>query len=294
MHANDGDIQLQSGRIDFDGVLTNSSNGNILGRGTLYTESGFFNQGDLALSNGQTDIFGDVSNESTGRVIISGNSDVTFWDDVTHTGTMFNVSTGSSATFFGNAGFGVTGGGDVFFEADITPGASPGLESFGGNVFMGPLATLEIEIAGLALGAEYDSLTIAGLADLGGTLDVQLLDGFSPSAGDTFEIITAANVLGTFDTINLPSLPGDLLWFVNYGATSVSLVSTYAADFDEDGDVDDNDLATWESNFGLTPVGHMQGDANADTWAVGNDFLSWQRQFGSDGIACRDCCSGGA
>ena len=170
---------------------------------------------------------------------------------------------------------------------DITgtdaPGFSPAAVTRGSVAYNG---TLEIEIGGTSPGSEFDQLNHilgAGLADLGGTLDVQLLDGFIPNAGDTFEIITAANVLGTFDTINLPSLPGDLLWFINYGATSVSLVSTYGADFDEDGDVDDNDLATWEANFGLTPVGHIQGDANADTWAVGNDFLAWQRQFGLGG-----------
>ena len=168
-------------------------------------------------------------------------------------------------------------------DGDVKPGSSPGTASFGGDLVFGPSTGLEIELAGLLAGSQFEQVTVANSISLAGALDVSLLDGFIPSAGDTFEIITANSIVGTFDTINLPSLPGDLLWFVNYGATSVSLVSTYGADFDEDGDVDDNDLATWESNFGLTPVGHMQGDANADTWAVGNDFLSWQRQFGSDG-----------
>jgi hypothetical protein len=57
-------------------------------------------------------------------------------------------------------------------------------------------------------------------------------------------------VFDVFDTVNLPALPGDLLWFVNYSATSVELVSTYGADFDEDGDVDDDDLTSWQGGFG--------------------------------------------
>ena len=88
-------------------------------------------------------------------------------------------------------------------------------------------------------------------------------------------------MLGVFDTVNLPVLPGDLLWFINYGATTVELVSTFGADFDEDGDVDNLDLAAWEGGFGSTPAVHMTGDANANALASGFDFLTWQRQFGS-------------
>ena len=90
------------------------------------------------------------------------------------------------------------------------------------------------------LAGEFDTLSIGGDAILAGNLNVALDPGFTPSAGDTFAILTATNVTSVFDTVNLPPLPGDLLWFVNYGATSVELVSTYGADFDEDGDVDDD------------------------------------------------------
>ena len=121
--------------MEFAQVLTNGATGNILGRGTLILGGeGLTNEGDLALSNGQTDVFGDVANQTTGRVIISSNSDVTFWDDVSDNGMLFHVHTGSSATFFGTTRFGIDGGGDVYLEADVTPGSSPGLETFGGNV----------------------------------------------------------------------------------------------------------------------------------------------------------------
>ncbi len=43
------------------------------------------------------------------------------------------------------------------------------------------------------------------------------------------------------------------------------------ADFDNDGDVDGNDLAQWEDNFGA--------DADSDGDTDGADFLAWQRQF---------------
>jgi len=51
-----------------------------------------------------------------------------------------------------------------------------------------------------------------------------------------------------------------------------------AADFDEDGDVDGDDLTRWRNNF-ATGATHMTGDGDAD--ADGGDFLTWQRQLGS-------------
>lgn len=50
------------------------------------------------------------------------------------------------------------------------------------------------------------------------------------------------------------------------------------ADFDENGDVDGNDLTRWRNNFG-TGTTHMQGDADADGDTDGADFLAWQRQL---------------
>jgi hypothetical protein len=49
------------------------------------------------------------------------------------------------------------------------------------------------------------------------------------------------------------------------------------ADFDEDGDVDGNDLALWQDRAG-TWIG--MNDANGDDFLTGTDFLLWQRQFG--------------
>ena len=53
------------------------------------------------------------------------------------------------------------------------------------------------------------------------------------------------------------------------------------ADFDDDGDVDGDDLARWHIGFGLGSFAtHMLGDADADEDVDGGDFLAWQRQLG--------------
>ena len=263
-HANAGKLTLVGGEADFQDSLVNNATGDITGRGTLRTAR-LINHGDLALSGGVTDVHGGVDNRPTGRVIVSGKADVTFWDDVEHTGTLFNVASGSSATFFGTAGFGISGGGDVFFEADITPGASPGLETFGGNVHFGELASLEIEIGGTTKGSQYDALDIAGTATLDGLLGVSLLGDFEPGAGDAFDILTAAGgITGTFATELLPALAGDLFWDVNYTADSVSLAVVapgLPGDYNQDGAVDAADYIVWRKNDG-TSEGYNTWRAN--------------------------------
>ncbi|MCA9231056.1 MAG: PEP-CTERM sorting domain-containing protein, partial [Planctomycetales bacterium] len=169
---------------------------------------------------------------------------------------------------------------NVIITGTDAPGFSPATVNRGSVAYDG---TLEIEIGGTT-GSTFDQINHilgAGVADLGGTLDVSFINGFTPSAGDSFEIITAASVLNTFDTVNLPGLPGDLFWYLNYTPTSVELVSTYSADFDENGDVDDNDFAAWQGGFGSGLAVHMTGDANANAVANGFDFLTWQSQFGT-------------
>ena len=100
---------------------------------------GLTNEGHVALSSGNT---GRVRRRGqqhrlgvTTGITVSGNADATFWDDVNNVaGSLFRVSAGSSATFFGTlSGAGVSGPGSVYLEADVTPGASPATATFGGK-----------------------------------------------------------------------------------------------------------------------------------------------------------------
>jgi hypothetical protein len=60
------------------------------------------------------------------------------------------------------------------------------------------------------------------------------------------------------------------------GDSGLFLYSWLAADFDGDGDVDDNDLEQWEFAMGTA----ASADANLDGDSDGEDFLTWQRQVG--------------
>ncbi len=76
--------------------------------------------------------------------------------------------------------------------------------------------------------------------------------------------------------------------FVNNAGTSFTLVAppTFdAGDFDEDGQVDDDDLGVWQDNFGLVGTAtHQDGDADDDDDVDGADYLNWQEQATVAGV----------
>jgi len=112
---------------------------------------------------------------------------------------------------------------DLVNAGILSPGTSPGIITVDGDYTQEATGVLEIELDGTTPGSEHDQLNVSGAANLGGTLNVSLLDEFSPSAGDSFTILTFGSRAGTFGTKNLPSLDAGLTWNVDYTATSVVL-----------------------------------------------------------------------
>jgi hypothetical protein len=84
------------------------------------------------------------------------------------------------------------------------------------------------EIGGTGAGTDYDQLAITGSAQLDGTLNVSLVNGFIPVGGQSFSVVTWGSRSGQFSTVNLPALPQDLSWdTVQY--TNSALVLTVKA-----------------------------------------------------------------
>ena len=80
------------------------------------------NSGSIGITFGTTDVFGKIINNTGGQIVLTGNSNTTFYDDVTNDGTL-KVSQGSTAVFFGDLqGTHTTGTGTVFIEGDLRPG----------------------------------------------------------------------------------------------------------------------------------------------------------------------------
>jgi hypothetical protein len=61
--------------------------------------------------------------------------------------------------------------------------------------------TLALRLGGLTPGSQFDRLVISGTATLGGTLNVNLLNGFAPAVGDMFDVLTYGSRVGEFATI---------------------------------------------------------------------------------------------
>ena len=71
--------------------------------------------------------------------------------------------------------------------------------------------------------------------------------------------------------------PDGTVQIINDVAVDQYLDVTTPGDFDGDHDVDADDLAQWQGDFGL----NGDSDSNLDGQSSGSDFLAWQRQFGS-------------
>lgn len=295
-----GNAQLGGqAELEFDDMLINSGGTGLIAarNATLRFNGGMANTGALAFSFGTSDVFGDIDNR--GSISLGGGAEVSFYDDIAQSGagTMVIAKTGgttSKAVTLGSFNGEFMGGGELFALGDLRPGNSAAAVTMGGDLFLGPSTNTLIEIGGLTSGSEYDVVTVTGDAALDGDLIVSLIDPlggtdiFVPQAGDSFEILTAGDLTGTFATESFPAIPGKpgLEWLIDYdtAANMVSLTVTpiFEADFDEDLDVDGDDLARWEAGYASGTL-HTQGDADLDGDVDGSDFLVWQQQFGSIG-----------
>jgi hypothetical protein len=151
------------------------------------------------------------------------------------------------------------------------------------------------------LGDQYDFVHVEGFANLNGELQLALINGFEPTTMQSFPVLQSFGITGAFSNVangqRLDTVDGMGSFLVHYGpgsAFSPSRIVLSAferifldADFDEDGDVDGDDLADWRAGFGASgSATHAQGDADSDLDVDGNDFLVWQRQLGtSPGVA---------
>ena len=93
----------------------------------------------------------------------------------------------------------------------MAPGHSPGFLPITGNYTQDAAATLKIGLAGTANG-EYDRLLVAGALNVSGALDIQLLDGFTPTGDSEFHVLDATDLSGAYSSLVLPDLLGNLSW----------------------------------------------------------------------------------
>lgn len=212
---------LNNGIINTEGVFvavgTDFINNNqISNSGTLsiFVASGATNNGTIinnnTFSNGA--LFTN-NNTLTNNGVLNGNT------SITNNGVLNGTNT-SHTSMFNN-------------QSELKPGSSPGTYTFDSTFTQDTNGTLFIEIAGTTPGTAYDQVLINSGANLGGTLQVSLLNGYTPLLNDAFDILISQFTSGTFDTLQLPSLSAGLEWEISYTTTTVTLTVVMAPSYFE-------------------------------------------------------------
>lgn len=242
-NAAGGEVNAVSDTLTFTQAVNNNTGASINAIGsTLSFDDGLNSDGEINLIN--STVNGDVANN--GVVSLAGTN--------TFTGTV-----SGSGTF--------TGSGTGAFAGVLSPGNSPGLLAFEGDLELKPTATLEIEIAGTTPGIEHDRIEVGSFAALEGALDVTLLDGFVPELGDRFAFLFASGAFdASFAAINLPDLSVEgLAWELNPGGSTLFLEAVPAldGDYNLDGAVNAADYTVWRDGLGT-----MFTPGDYDVWVA--------------------------
>jgi hypothetical protein len=174
------------------------------------------------------------------------------------------------------AGSGTVGGDLNNSSATVAPGNSPGILTIDGNYTQGSGGKLAIEIGGQTPGEEHDKLVVTGIASLAGALDVTLINSFTPSNGNAFDILDAGSVTGDFGMLNLPP---NFTWDVS---TGVLLVGGGFSDFDNSGfwDLPDLNLVlfNWQQLEASLPVEWVnQRPATVGLDSLNLVLFNWQQ-----------------
>jgi len=143
------------------------------------------------------------------------------------------MTTVNSGAILGGTGF---IGGSLINNGNVIAGREIGALTVKGNFTQGSAGTLTIGIGGLGSG-QHGLLTVGGSASLGGTLNLQQLNGFKfTGAGQEITLLSANSVNGKFSTVqNLASFDGSsiLTAQIIYLPGAVELASSQSSIFNE-------------------------------------------------------------
>jgi hypothetical protein len=246
----------------------------------------------LNITGGWLEVGADIHVQDVGTSTVNHSAGVvrtsTLNIDVTGPGVaVYNLTGGAlEVNNLGNGNFNFTGGtltADVILAGFVNNG---GILSPGGaqnaTVVMGDYTnasgTVKLELTGAAVG-QFDRLFVDEQLTAGGVLDVDLVGGYTPVIGASFDLLHFTTATGEF-AFDLPSLPAGRHWNASRLLTSGQLLVVNAADFNADGVVDGADLLVWQRSLAFTgQKENSRGDANGDGTIDLGDLAVWQAQF---------------
>ena len=210
--VNEGTVSAEVNAIE----ITVSGSG-VTNKGTVQALNG----GRILLSGPFTNTGGVTAGVGSTVRLLSG----TYLQTAGETRLVGGTLTASTVSIQGGvlSGFGTVSG-NLINAALVDLGAPTGTLQVTGTYQQTTAGTLKVGLGGLAAG-QFDRLQITGTATLGGTLDVELVGGFLPVVGNTFDILTFASRVGDFGTISGLTLPAGHALQYSPEATRVRLVT---------------------------------------------------------------------
>lgn len=251
------------------------------GHGTTINAA-FTNSGSVHVTAGSTtNLNGSFSN--SGSLLVDSGASVTVSQAYAAAGSITNNGfIGFGGDYTGTTA--VAGTGSTLFNGILSTGAGstaslnfPGSASINNEVLM--------RLAGHTRGSQYDAMIVSKNLTTNGVLQVTLSGGFTPAAGDNFDLLDWFQRDGAFDTINLPALGAGLAWStlnlysggmtIPAGTISVVDANLIPGDLNHDGKVNVADISAmmgaladlsgYQNGRGLTPSQLRQvADLNQD------------------------------
>ena len=211
------------------GFLTNASKGSFaLKGGQSFKSAGTFtNHGAITVGKGSTFTVGaggsyvQSGGKTTvnGKLMLSKTKGIDVSDDSTPAAAVIRIAKGSLLGNGGNVAAHLSSSGTVIPADSMT---SVGKLKVTGAYTQTSAGALDANITGANSG-QFNVLNVTGTATLGGTLNIGLLNNFVPLIGDTFQILTAKHVTGTFATVNGTVINSSEHFTVTYNSDKVTL-----------------------------------------------------------------------
>jgi hypothetical protein len=281
--TNAGSFQWTGGSIDTApgsaaNVVNTSASFNIAGNGQRFLNATLTNFGTISQAGGSGVLIGNgalLANQSGALYDMTGDS---------------TVGAGFQGGIINNAGTWRKSGGtgastiSVPFINMGTIAVNSGTLAFNGSsLILGTSSTLAFQLSGAQAATQYGKIDVKGALTAAGALHVGLGGGFSPVAGNSFDILDWGTLNGAFSTIQLPSLTNGLAWdttqLFNSGVITVVSNNFIPGDFNRDGHVDGSDfismilaladLNSYKAANGLTDanllaIGDINGSGNVN------------------------------
>jgi len=308
-----------NGGLNITDYQINARIGALMGSGDLNLGSQLLSIGNLGLG---TTYSGSISGTAESILRLDGFVTFTLTGASTYAGSTIvaggtllanNTSgsaTGTSQVFIHD---GATLGGRGAIAGQVTamtggtiaPGESIAALMVGGVDFQGG-SSLSLELGGHGgeAGIDFDQLIVSGTATLGGQLLIELADGYTPDVMDSFTVLTADAITGSFDNVaaggRVTTLGGEGTFLVDYDSARDQVVLSQflppfvLGDMDGNGvldafDVDDFELALADRQAYIDSHPALDPDAYGDMNASGSldafDVAAFEEALAADGVA---------